>query len=332
MEKHLTNNATSEEVQQLLQMIKSGLYDKLLKQRIDDALLEGRADRDMSLEPAHRLLYKIFSTEEKTDKLIPNAKPFNRYRVMLPAAAALVLVAVAGWLLWSSAPRKTPLAKTETPTPAVPADTDRGKFIHLPDGSTVLLRGGSQLTIGAAYNTRTREVTLTGEGYFDIHPDDGRPFVVHAKAVNTTVLGTAFNVCAWPARSEVVVTVTRGKVRVSDPQRTYGVISSNEQIAVDAHSSAFINQTVDADSIVAWKKDYLVLDSISLAEAARLIGHKYHVNVVLANDALKDCHISASFLAHESLEQVLTVVCAVVEGSYTAQPNDQIIINGKGCN
>jgi ferric-dicitrate binding protein FerR (iron transport regulator) len=216
--------------------------------------------------------------------------------------------------------------------PAAVTDTGKGEFIHLPDGSTVLLHSGSQLTIAANYNGRTREVTLSGEGYFDIHPDERRPFVVHTKAVNTTVLGTAFNIRAWPEQSEVVVTVTRGKVRVSDPQREYGVIGSNEQIAVDAHTKGYINQQVDADSIVAWKKDYLVLDNISLEEAAQLIGHKYHVGVVLANDALKNCRISASFLAHESLEQVLNVVCAVIEGNYTAQPNDQIIINGKGCN
>ncbi|HEY4334970.1 MAG TPA: FecR domain-containing protein [Puia sp.] len=332
LEKHLTNTATPEEVGELLQMIKSGQYDKLLKQRIDGALQETPANRDMSPDAAHRLLYKIFSSEEKTNQLIPAASPFAWYRIRVSAAAAVLLVAAAGWLLWPSRGGKPVVAKTQNPVPANAVDTGKGKFVHLPDGSTVLLHSGSQLTVASTYNTKTREVTLSGEGYFDIHPDRDRPFVVHAKSVNTTVLGTAFHIRAWPAQSEIVVTVTRGRVRVSDPRREYGVIGSNEQIAVDALTDGWSNHLVDADSIVAWKKDYLVLDNITLAEAAQLIGIKYHVGIVLANDALKNCRISASFLAHESLEQVLNVVCAVIDGSFTAQPNDQIIINGKGCN
>jgi ferric-dicitrate binding protein FerR (iron transport regulator) len=331
LEKHLTNTASPEEVRELLQMIKSGQYDKLLKQRIDGALQDAPVNHDMPPEAAHRLLYKIFSSEEQTNQLIPVSNPFVRYRLRVSAAAAVLGVAVAGWLLWPSHSGRPIVARTHNAVSASAVDTGKGKFVHLPDGSTVLLHSGSQLTVATTYNTKTREVTLSGEGYFDIHPDEGRPFVVHAKSVNTTVLGTAFNIRAWAAQSEVVVTVTRGRVKVSDPRREYGVIGSNEQIAVDAQKDGWTNHLVDADSIVAWKKDYLVLDNITLEEAVRLIGVKYHVGVVLANDALKNCRISASFLAHESLEQVLNVVCAVIDGSYTAQPNDQIIINGKGC-
>src|ERR1700744_4643356 len=102
LEKHLANDATAEEGQELLLLIKSGQYDKILKQRIDGVLQDGLVERAISPEAARHLLYKILSSEEKTDRLIPGATPFITYRVAL-SAAAVVLLAIAGaWLLWLS--------------------------------------------------------------------------------------------------------------------------------------------------------------------------------------------------------------------------------------
>jgi ferric-dicitrate binding protein FerR (iron transport regulator) len=327
LEKHLERSATPEEAAHLLQMIKSGLYDKLLKQKIDHALVERPVDRDITVEAAHRVLYNILSSEERTARLIPPARPLIPLRIWVPAAAILLLLT--GWWLWPSS-TPNPLARTELKA-STPSDTGKGKYVRLPDGSTVLLNGNSKLEYGAGFNKDKREVTLTGEGYFDIHNDDKKPFIVHARGVSTTVLGTAFNIRAWPGQLDVVVTVTRGKVKVSDKARSYGILLSNQQLAVNTETNDFSNTRVDARTVTAWKNDYLVLDDISMAGAARLIEDKYHVHVVLASDKLKDCHVAATFLAHESLEQVLKVVSAIVGGAYTIQPNDQVIISGN-CN
>jgi len=246
-------------------------------------------------------------------------------------AAAVLLLILTGWWLWYKKADKT-LARAENRLVEKQVDTGKGKFMRLPDGSVVLLNHGSRLDYGGAFNIKTREVVLTGEAYFDIRQDDKRPFIVHAGRVNTTVLGTAFNIRAYPGQPEVVVTVTRGKVKVSDHKKTYGILTSNQQIAVSMDTEGFSREEVNAESIVAWKKDYLILDAISLEEASRLIGDKYHIHLLLANDEMKKCQISATFLSHESLEQVLNVVCGVLGATYTMQPNDQVVINGKGCN
>lgn len=328
LEKHLELSLTPEEREEFLQMIKSGLYDKLLKQKIDYTLLERPADRDISVEEAHRVLYNILSSEERTARLIPSARSVIPFRIWVPAAAILLIIGA--WWLWPSPVSRRPATVAEVKA-AASSDTVKGKYVRLPDGSTVLLNGESKLEYGVEFNRNTREVTLTGEGYFDIHSDDRRPFIVHSRGVSTTVLGTAFNIRAWPGQAEVVVTVTRGKVKVSDKARTYGVLLSNQQLAVNTKTSDYSSLQVDARAVVIWKNDYLILDDISMAEATRLIEDKYHVHVVLASDKLKDCHVAATFLAHESLEQVLKVVSAIVDGSYTIQPNEQVLISGS-CN
>ena len=213
-----------------------------------------------------------------------------------------------------------------------PAPETNGKrYIRLQDGSTVLLNEGSQLDYPAGFANNKREVTLSGEAYFDIRPDAKRPFIVHTGKINTTVLGTAFNIKAYPEQKQITVTVTRGKVKVGDNKKTFGVIVPNESIAVNTEINSFRLERVNADEALTWKKQYLVLDDISLEEAAVLIGNRYHVNISFSKEALENCRISATFLNNENLEQVLTVVTGVVDADYTLQPNDEVIISGEGC-
>ena len=114
-------------------------------------------------------------------------------------------------------------------------------------------------------------------------------------------------------------------------KKTFGVIVPNESIAVNTEINSFKLERVNADEALSWKKQYLVLDDISLEEAAVLIGNRYHVNISFSKEALENCRISATFLNNENLEQVLTVVTGVVDADYTLQPNDEVIISGEGC-
>jgi ferric-dicitrate binding protein FerR (iron transport regulator) len=144
-------------------------------------------------------------------------------------------------------------------------------------------------------------------------------------------LGTAFNVKAYPDQKEITVTVTRGKVKVSNSEKTIGVITPNESIAVNLNNNTYNQKKVNAEKAVEWKKEYLVFDDISMEDAATLIESKYHVNISFANEATRHCRISATFLNNERLEQVLSVVTTIIDANYTIQPNDQVIIKGEGC-
>src|SRR5688572_8298430 len=106
------------------------------------------------------------------------------------------------------------------------------QFLRLPDGSTVLLNEGSKLEYPITFSGDTREVFLQGEGYFDIQHNPSKPFVVKTANVTTTVLGTAFNVKAFPSEKHITVTVTRGKVKVSKDEKVLGVITHDQQITI----------------------------------------------------------------------------------------------------
>src|SRR5690606_2859673 len=94
-------------------------------------------------------------------------------------------------------------------------NSNEHRLLHLPDGSTVIVGVGSKLNYPSSFDSlRTREVYLEGQAYFDIRHNPQKPFIIHTGKVATTVLGTSFNIKAWPEDQDITVTVTRGKVRV----------------------------------------------------------------------------------------------------------------------
>lgn len=332
LEAYLGGNALPAEQQELMRLIKSGGFDDLLKQTIDDSLFQSSTTINVDDDRAQELLYKILNSEKYTAKLIPLAKPVRKIPSWYTVAAAIVVVGLA---IWFFIPGKNEpgaqLAKNDTNSLQPVSDARGKKYIRLQDGSTVLMNEGSHLEYPDNFGANTREVILTGEAYFDIRHDAARPFIVHTDKVSTTVLGTAFNVKAYPEQKEITVTVTRGKVKVSDDKKTFGVITPNESIAVNRDNKTYRQERVNAEDAVEWKKQYLVLDNISLEDAAILINAKYHVAISFSNEALRQCRISATFLNNETLEQVLSVVAGVVGADYSLQPNDQAIISGEGC-
>ena len=331
---YLSGKATDENYRELMRLIKLGSYDNLLKQKIDDALLNAGSADDIDEEKARQLMFNILNSEKQTAELITVKRRIHN--PWLWAAAAAVIAAVFTIVQLFTAGNKNinkeVITKKENKAAQPVPGSKTQKYVRLQDGSTVLLNEGSKLEYPDKFSSSTREVTLTGEGYFDIKHEVNRPFIVHTGKVETTVLGTAFNISAYPQQKEIRVTVTRGKVKVSNNKETIGVITPNESITVNTENKLYVQQKVNADTVVEWKKQYLVLDNISMADAAVLIDGKYHVNISFSNENLKLCRISAMFLDNENLEQVLTVVTGVVNASYTAQPNDQIIISGEGCN
>ena len=328
---YIAGNSTPADYSELMRYIKSGSYDDLLKQNIENALLNADNSNDLDKDKARRLLLNILNSEKQTAKLIAAKSSIQKPWLWVAAAAVIIIIFTTVTFQPVKNAGNELVAKKKTESLQSVPDLKGKKYIRLSDGSTVLLNKASQLIYPDRFGSSVREVTLIGEGYFDIKHETNRLFIVHTGKIKTTVLGTAFNIKAYPNQKLISVTVTRGKVKVSDENKTIGVITPNECIAVNTENNLFNQEKVNADDAVAWKKQYLVLDNISMEDAAILIGGQYHVNISFSNEKLKACRISATFLDNENLDQVLTVITAVVDAHYSTQPNDQIIVTGEGC-
>lgn len=251
-------------------------------------------------------------------------------------AAVLVLVFAVSAAWWAmtgkssrSVPRELAAGRQVGTGVAGKASADRRRIIHLPDGSTVILNANSKLDYPAVFGG-SRDVYLTGEGYFDIVRDPGKPFFVHTGTIVTVVLGTAFDIRAYPADGGVQVTVTKGRVRVLKAGKDMGLLTANQQISYKDSTGEYLRRRVDPRPIVAWKPEEIRFEDLSMEEAVTRIGQRSKMRVAFVNPAIRNCHITATFYEDDMLQEILTVICGVSQSNFTIR-NNTIIIDGKGC-
>ena len=319
--RHRVENGTATQEQRAayLDMLASGLYDHLIAGDLDDALRSRQAP--ILEEARERIFDKIYN-----EHIAPGKTRHLRAAAWWVAAAIFVTVSLVGVSLYQShVNEEAMIAHADDVADYVYTGRD---FIRLPDGSTALLNEGSELSY--AWGEEGREVQLKGEAYFDIKHDPLRPFSVRTGKIVTRVLGTAFNVKAYPAEKEVRVTVSRGKVAVGDEVKTFGVITPNQELAVNTETNDVSRSDKNATASLEWTNAILILDDVDMATAAEIIGERYDTKIIFADEAVKSCGVSAKFLNAEKITDVLDMISAAVNITYTIE-NNQVTISGKGC-
>jgi len=211
-------------------------------------------------------------------------------------------------------------------------NTNENQFITLSDGSKVVLRHGSKLNFPSSFSGNKREVALIGEAYFDIHHDNKKPFIIHTGTITTTVLGTAFDIAAYPSQKKVVVTVTRGRVRVDNDHKNSVILTPNEQVVYDNKTEAVQKNKVEAVKTLTWASSDMVFDGVSFKSIAVLLSRRYQVSIEFKNPELENCPITASFNGTESLKEILEILCTARGTSYKFENEQKVTIDGNGCN
>jgi ferric-dicitrate binding protein FerR (iron transport regulator) len=335
--RYLDNQVTREEREQVLKMLASG--------EIDEAMGEELFKQQMQYLDSPDFQEVVLSEKEKRraqkikgDMLETILDPTYKRSAggtswwMVASAAAVIFVAI--WFVeWPRTRGDAPMAAEET---AVPEQVYRGrKFVRLDDNSTIILNEGSELRHSGHFSEGgTREVSLVGEAYFDIAHDSKKPFIIHLNGVAIKVLGTAFNVKAYPDQKEVKVTVTRGLVEVTDgDKKVYGQVRPDEELAVDVASGQSEAKAVKADEVKAWTDKFLIFDDANMAEAAEILHKRFQVKVVFGDELLKKCRIQATFLNDQiTLTEVLDALTLSLSGiHYTQQEDGTILLTGTAC-
>jgi ferric-dicitrate binding protein FerR (iron transport regulator) len=328
VEKYLSGCITAKEQQQLLDMMKKKENQAVLNRMIDAAM---KQEMISDPENSHLIDSSFQMLEDKINRLQPEpaVKRTNR-RYVYMAAATLILVIGCVCFYWLF--NKPPASITHVPVPNNMYATTYTRHIVLPDSSIVLLRANSTIQLLSGFGTGKREIVLSGEAYFDVRHDAARPFIVHTGQVKTTVLGTAFNIKAWPGIKQVIVAVTRGKVRVEDNNKTVATLTHDSQVTYSLKDESASQQSVNANMVVSnWTKKDVVFESISFKEMATILSKRYNVSIQFANEALTHCHVRTSFKGTESLNEMLDLLCIAMNATYTMNGNDEVVINGEGC-
>ncbi len=262
--------------------------------------------------------------EEKKVVKLPSATKWWKSMVAVAAVITAFLILFNVW----------PYLEQEFSSPklvALKMPKDSKQQITLSDGSRVWINSGAELKYAEQFTGNTREVYLTGEAYFDIKHDPGHPFIVHTGKLTTTVLGTAFNIKTDAASNQIRVTVTRGKVRVSNGKLTLGLLVPDQQIVYNATDQTYKQFKVDAVKLINWLPNDLFFDDATFGEVAKILEERFNVKIEFANEQIKNCRFSGTAMKNREIEEILDVICKFNNSNYKRERNT-ITIFGNGCN
>jgi hypothetical protein len=180
-----------------------------------------------------------------------------------------------------------------------------GQFeVQLPDGTRVWLNAASSLTYPVHFSGGRRAVWLTGEGYFEVAKDKTKPFDVSTGNQHVQVLGTHFNVNAYPDENAQKTTLLEGSVKIVSNTNTV-VIKPGEQ-AVNNGSDLNIRR-LNAEDAVAWKNGLFHFDHTELHELMRELSRWYDVEIVYEGQS-RNRLFSGTIDKTYSLSEVLRVL------------------------
>lgn len=149
--------------------------------------------------------------------------------------------------------------------------------VTLPDGTKVWLNAASELRYPAAFQGRERTVELSGEAYFDVSEHSGQPFVVKTGQQRITVLGTQFNINAYPEETRQYTTLVNGKVQVNTADGSHTVTINPGQQAITTADSRISVKAVDPTEYTGWVDGVIILSNNDLAETLRQLERWYDV-------------------------------------------------------
>jgi ferric-dicitrate binding protein FerR (iron transport regulator) len=246
---------------------------------------------------------------------------------LLKIAAVIILALVIG-SVWLFSDNK--LLKPESEELAL---SDFGiSTIELPDGSVVTLNHNSKIDFPTEFTSDVREVFIEGEGFFDVVPNPNKPFIIHAGKANIKVLGTSFNVNAYPDNENVEVVVSTGKVQVyteeTDKASSHEVIldPGDKGIYVNASKELLKLQNQDVNYI-AWKTRHLIFSDTSLKEVIKQLNKLYGIEIKAVDPALEEMSYSGHF-ENNSIDFILEVISLTLDIEINEE-GDYYLLNKK---
>ena len=192
----------------------------------------------------------------------------------------------------------------------------------LPDGTKMLLSKNSAVMYPKVFNGNTREINLTGEGFFEVHHDADHPFIIHTQGTDVKVLGTSFRVRAYNAQVQVLVKTGRVQFSKNNNQVILTRGEKGEILGTD-------NTIVKSEITLEEKTDSFIFSKMTLGEVAEVLSKRFKKDIRFSQDKIKNCKLTVTF-ENEKLENILGVIAETFNLKVDNQI-DTVTLIGEGC-
>lgn len=191
-------------------------------------------------------------------------------------------------------------------------------FVTLSDGTKVYLNSETRLRYPAAFVGETRQVELEGEAYFIVAKNEAVPFCVKTGDQLVEVLGTEFNVSAYPEDALIYTTLVEGKVKVfteENPELTQTLVPGYQTYMYKENGNISIRE-VDVNDFVAWKDGEFNFKNKTLETMMHTISRWYNIDVVFEDDSKRQLKFTGEIKRYENLEKMLQLIEKTQEVSF----------------
>lgn len=179
--------------------------------------------------------------------------------------------------------------------------------VTLDDGTRIWLNSESYIRFPVVFQGDERRIWVSGEVFLEVTKDAERPFIVNTEKLDIKVLGTRFNVRAYPDEKCIQTTLVEGSVQVDNLRGKVAVLLPSEQLVYDALDGNHEVREVDTELYVSWKDGVYVFVSQRLEDIMSLISKWYDVDVFYQNSAVKNIIFSGRLKRYENAETLLRV-------------------------
>lgn len=204
-----------------------------------------------------------------------------------------------------------------------------GQFhVTLPDGTQINLNSASKIKYPVAFtNKATREVELVyGEAFFKVSPStlhQGANFKVLTGTQEVNVLGTEFNIKAYPDEDAIYTTLAEGKVTVSNAFNTK-FLTPGHQAITKPDNDKIQTTEISVSDIISWKDGVFSFQNMPLKDITQILSRWYDVDIIFENKALETVAFNGVLEKNQSIEDILSAIKYAAINEYTI--NDRTII------
>lgn len=321
VEKYISNQLDINERAEVETLFLEGESNIILRNSLENDFNRFTNDTTIRDEKIDTIFDKI-NLIIRENEIAESQRPLKRILgiYMKIAAVLLIPLVIAGGFLISSRQTATN-GMNESATSSIIAPLGSRIAFTLPDGTSGMLNSGSSLSYSIPF-ANNRQISLTGEGWFEIKQDTEHPFTINALNSKVIALGTTFNLCAYPDEEFLEVVLNSGKIEFQNNDTKESVfLMPSERLVLK--EGTLTKSKIDTSKYNAWTEGKLVFRGDPMDEVVRKLARWYNVNIKLADKQLETYSFRGTF-EDDKLEDILAFLAMTSPISYEIFPREQL--------
>lgn len=277
----------------------------------------GLSSEDKKLE-AGLLIEEIKTVDvdrayHKVSSRIKTPSQTTRIITIITRIAAVLTLPLLAFTIWSLFLQEKPteLAQNEITWHEIQSPAGMRSHVVLPDGTDLWLNAESKIKYGIPFTRENRQVELSGEAFLKVVKNENAPFIVNAGSASVKVLGTQFNVKAYPDEENLEIALAEGSVEftgtLADGKKATATMVPNDFLAMNITTGKVRLENKNLNKHISWVKNIIIFDETPMPEVAKTLERWYGVKVVVADAEINKYRFSTTF-ENESLFRVLELL------------------------